>query len=217
MLKNKFLVFLSLIFLLLTFFSISSAEDSITITTYYPSPYGIYNSLLTDKLGVGDNNGDNTLSSADVPTTTGDVWIKGNVGIGTASPGTKLDVQGVNNGNGIRLRNTAGSGIADLYPDSTGNSILELFSSTGVSQVLFRSEGSNSYIASGNVGIGTASPQSKLQVSGDYIQIPTRTNAPPSADCDSSSEYGRMVINETSRRFYICTDSGWDYKMFDNK
>lgn len=74
---KKILLFLSLVI-------ISSGmlfAEEITITTYYPSPYGVYNSLLTDKLGVGDNNSDGSITSADVPTTTGNVWIKGIVRI----------------------------------------------------------------------------------------------------------------------------------------
>ncbi|MDO8662271.1 MAG: hypothetical protein Q7K98_03520 [Candidatus Omnitrophota bacterium] len=73
---------------------LSAADETLTITTYYPSPYGSYNSLQTSTLGVGDNNGDTKLTSADVPTTVGDVWIKGKVGIGTTTPGTKLEVNG---------------------------------------------------------------------------------------------------------------------------
>jgi hypothetical protein len=69
--------------------------EEVTITTYYPSPYGSYNSLFTDKLGVGDNNGDTQYTSADVPTTTGEVWIKGKVGMGTMAPGAhQLSVVG---------------------------------------------------------------------------------------------------------------------------
>jgi len=80
--------------LVLFIFSFASAEETLTITTYYPSPYGSYNTIYTDKLGVGDNNSDGKATSADVPATIGDVWIKGNVGIGTISPGAKLDVNG---------------------------------------------------------------------------------------------------------------------------
>ncbi len=88
--------------LVLIFACISAtfAEDPLTITTYYPSPYGAYNQLQTNSLGVGDNNGNGTLDSGDVPTTNGDVWIKGKVGIGTANPTAKLDVLGSINASG---------------------------------------------------------------------------------------------------------------------
>ncbi len=91
-LSNKILLVSSIIL----FFSVVAvfAED-VTITTYYPSPYGSYSSLFTDKLGVGDNNGDGIFTNADVPGTSGDVWIKGNVSIGTtAASGAKLNVAG---------------------------------------------------------------------------------------------------------------------------
>jgi hypothetical protein len=89
-----------LFFLLLFLFSslslFAQTEDSITITTYYPSPHGVYNQLQTNSFGVGDNNNDGTLENGDVPTTAGDVWIKGNVGIGTTNPaaGFILDIRG---------------------------------------------------------------------------------------------------------------------------
>lgn len=69
-------------------------EESITITTYYPSPYGIYNQMQANSLGIGDNNKDGNLDNGDVPTTAGDVWIRGNVGIGTDNPLEKLSVAG---------------------------------------------------------------------------------------------------------------------------
>jgi len=91
------------------------AED-ITITTYYPSPYGSYSSLQTDKLGVGDNNSDGLFTAADVPTTTGNVWIKGNVGIGTVSPSYKLDVIGDVRATGsVYYGGSSGSANGNLY------------------------------------------------------------------------------------------------------
>ncbi len=82
------------VFLIFVLFSLSFADESMTITTYYPSPYGSYNQLQTKSLGVGDNNVDGNFTSADVPTTTGDVWIAGKVGIGTTAPAAKLHVAG---------------------------------------------------------------------------------------------------------------------------
>jgi len=89
-----------LFFILFVFGLISSsfAED-ITITTYYPSPYGSYNSLQADRIGVGDNNASGSLTSADVPTTSGHMWVRGNVGIGTTNPLSRLSVGGSGNSN----------------------------------------------------------------------------------------------------------------------
>ena len=39
-------------------------EETITITTYYPSPYGVYNELQSNKLAVGDADGNGQLTAA---------------------------------------------------------------------------------------------------------------------------------------------------------
>ncbi|MFA6130197.1 MAG: tail fiber domain-containing protein [Candidatus Omnitrophota bacterium] len=41
-------------------FNLSFAEESITITTYYPSPYGSYRELRSQRMAVGDSLIDNT-------------------------------------------------------------------------------------------------------------------------------------------------------------
>ncbi len=61
----------------------------------------------------------------------------------------------------------------------------------------------------GDVGIGTMSPNSALQVSG-YVQLDLTTGStPPAADCDAASEYGRMKVDDLNDLLYICTQSGW--------
>ncbi|MBD3269200.1 MAG: hypothetical protein GF379_03335, partial [Candidatus Omnitrophica bacterium] len=60
----------------------SYAQEQLTITTYYPSPSGAYNQLMTNTLGVGDNDADGNIDSGDAPDPTsrpGDVWIGGSV------------------------------------------------------------------------------------------------------------------------------------------
>jgi len=61
----------------------------------------------------------------------------------------------------------------------------------------------------GNVGIGTTTPQSTLQVNG-YVQLALTDGGPPPAeDCDDPSEYGRMKVDATNELLYICVASGW--------
>ena len=67
----------------------------------------------------------------------------------------------------------------------------------------------------GNVGIGTTSPQSRLHVAdGGYLQAgDNNTGAPPAADCDAAAELGRISIDTTNNRLYICMGAArlWDY------
>ena len=67
----------------------------------------------------------------------------------------------------------------------------------------------------GNVGIGTTSPQSTLHVpDGKYAQFEdNNAGAPPAGDCDNNAERGRMSIDTTNNRFYVCNGAtrGWDY------
>jgi hypothetical protein len=96
----------------------------------------------------------------------------GNVGIGTSSPSTKLDVNGTCNING-------GLSINGNFLTSSGSTIYantgDLYIRAGTSGSLrLGSNGTNSLAvldASGNVGIGTSSPNVKLHISGTGASI----------------------------------------------
>jgi|GEM_PF-1502362 len=75
---------LALAFIILSS-SLLFATEEFIITTYYPSPYGSYDALWADRFGVGDNTGDGNRNAADVPATSGNVWISNKLGIRTAS------------------------------------------------------------------------------------------------------------------------------------
>ncbi len=75
------------------------AQETLTITTYYPAPFGIYQRMATNALGVGDNDASGVVDAADIPdpvadpNQAGDVWISGDVGIGTTAPTGKLHIR----------------------------------------------------------------------------------------------------------------------------
>ena len=113
----------------------------------------------------------------------------GNVGVGTASPGTRLDIQAATAS--TLLKSTTGTNYAAHFLNNTGGfTYLGIESSTGGS--LFSGTAAYSAVfgtvsaypvalatnnaermridSSGNVGIGTASPSSRLDVSGSGTQ-----------------------------------------------
>jgi len=104
----------------------------------------------------------------------------GNVGVGTASPGAKLEVNGGASVSRILLTDTVGQGARTKgQVGTTGSDIL--FSTIGafddVSALIFRTTQAVGSITEqmridnlGNVGIGTAAPAHKLQVAGGNIR-----------------------------------------------
>jgi hypothetical protein len=118
----------------------------------------------------------------------------GNVGIGTASPASnaKLQVETPEYVWGISL-SRSGTLIGGLHSNI---GILALQAATGGAHVTVANDG--------NVGIGTTTPKSTLQVNG-YIQL--ALGVPASTDCDESKEMGRMKVDNVNGYVYVCVNT----------
>jgi len=98
----------------------------------------------------------------------------GNVGIGTASPGAKLEVNGsliVNSGHAVTDANPDANVIASFIntgaPLSSGETRIFDITQTSSNNVMLRGVGRNIILEGGNVGIGTTDPSGALDVSGN--------------------------------------------------
>ena len=102
------------------------------------------------------------------PAGPGNAIFSGNVGVGVTAPDAKLDIKGSATGNILSVKNQSGLDIIRLIEgsDNRGQIIIEDGSSTN--KVILNSAG-DSYLNGGNVGIGTTTPQAKLDVNGNLL------------------------------------------------
>lgn len=135
-----------------------------------------------NKFGIAYKNGSSpTLGTDNLMTISS---ASGNVGIGTTSPASKLQIEST--GEALRFTRSGQEtyrvihGTSGLYftgPNTgslllgvTQNSDVDIFNTSG--SVMFRADGS-----SGNVGIGTTSPSEKLEVAGNVLADAFNTSA----------------------------------------
>ncbi|MFA5008871.1 MAG: hypothetical protein WC546_06605 [Candidatus Omnitrophota bacterium] len=170
------------------------SQESITITTYYPSPAGVYNELYVhDRMAIGDVNNDGQLNTQDLAVDAaanllnGTLTIANSLGIGTTTPAGELHVRSTDTGNGnanLVLEGespangastgfwgiTAQGGAPTVAP--AGNLQFNSTNSAGVTTtpITFSQGAANNSIfvaPNSNVGIGTNNPQARLDINGE--------------------------------------------------
>ena len=84
------LLFFLILFLACSICLFAQSNETLTIATYYPSPYGIYNHMQANRVAVGDANNNSQLDAGDQPNNDGDIRLKAH----TNSPPSEGGMQG---------------------------------------------------------------------------------------------------------------------------
>ena len=110
--------------------------------------------------------GNNSSAINSEITNTGQAFFRDKVGVGTLTPFSKLDVRTDDQYDGINLRQTDGTKIAELAGLNIDNDwgSLSLYINADKDTLIRAGVGDN-WIKSGSLGIGTKTPSSRLEVS----------------------------------------------------
>ncbi len=184
-----------------------------------------YNEIGDNKLYIENSDSDTPLIGGDF--SVDELYLNGKVGIGTVSPDSKLHIMESD-------ASCSAHEYAQLVVENNDHSMINILSANnkqgwiGFGDPEDNAEGAISYDhetdklhlytsdqqrlvvdSDGNVGIGTTSPDSKLDVNGStgYNQLRMRTSYTPTGTSDTNGNTGDVAWDDGY--IYIKTSAGW--------
>jgi hypothetical protein len=125
-----------------------------------------------------------------------------NVGIGTTSVGTKLNIRSDASDDGILLEKSDGTDIARLFHDGTStNARFDMFSG-GSATVQIKASG-NTHFSGGNVGIGESSPQELLHLTATTPVFRMQGGSRTYQQFVSGTDFVIRDVTATANRIYL--------------
>lgn len=125
--------------------------------------------------------------------------------IAGAFPNTAQRIETTGNAMGLWINPLSGATGPALWANGRGRFEALSIGNIAGNDVNFN-PGIGNLIVENNVGIGTTTPQSSLQISNGYLQLDLTTGTPPAGDCDQTSELGRMIVDPTATKLYVCVE-----------
>lgn len=214
------------------------AQENITITTYYPSPAGVFNELLANQVAIGDVNGDGQINNLDlahtidangnVVPTNGTLTVATAIGIGTTNPQGELHINSTDNTTGdanIILEGEnpvthvpTGSWDISALGSAAGTNAgdLQFISTTpaGTTTTPFTvnqgAPDNSLYIAdNGYIGLGTDNPQGPLDINNiTGGLIPPRMTT-AERDNIANPQVGMIIFNTDTGMLEVYNGSDW--------
>jgi len=172
---------------------------TITATDTILTGFGrVQNQIIATKTYIDTNYVPYTGATANVDLGTRSITATNQV---IKSSGTSNDA--------VLISASDGSRLARFNETSGGHGWFEVDNNAGTAVFLARADGGNSYLSTGNFGLGTTSPTSTLDINGTngHTALRMRTTYTPTSTSDTNGSTGQFAWDDNY--LYLKTSTGW--------